>query len=56
MWDEVQINETLRKIMIRSFNRVLDIVKEEAVSFRIAANMLALWKLSRAKTIRGVFP
>ncbi|MDR1902683.1 MAG: Glu/Leu/Phe/Val dehydrogenase, partial [Treponema sp.] len=25
MWDEVQINETLRKIMIRSFNRVLDI-------------------------------
>jgi glutamate dehydrogenase (NAD(P)+) len=56
MWDEVQINDSLKKIMIRSFNQVLEIVNEKNVSFRIAANMLALRKLSRAKTIRGVFP
>jgi glutamate dehydrogenase (NAD(P)+) len=56
MWDEAQINETLEKIMIHSFNNVLEFVKDKGVSFRIAANMLALQKLSRAKTIRGVFP
>jgi glutamate dehydrogenase/leucine dehydrogenase len=56
MWDEVQINETLEKIMIHSFNNVLEFVKNKGVSFRIAANMLALQKLSRAKTIRGIFP
>jgi glutamate dehydrogenase (NAD(P)+) len=56
MWDEAQINDNLKKIMIRSFNQVLDIVKEKNVSFRIAANMMALLKLSKAKTIRGVFP
>jgi glutamate dehydrogenase (NAD(P)+) len=56
MWDEVQINDNLKKIMIRSFNQVLEIVNEKDVSFRIAANMMALRKLSKAKTIRGVFP
>jgi glutamate dehydrogenase (NAD(P)+) len=56
MWDEVQINDTLKKIMIRSFNQVLEVVNKKDVSFRIAANMLALQKLSKAKTIRGIFP
>jgi glutamate dehydrogenase (NAD(P)+) len=56
MWDEAQVNDNLRKIMTRSFNQVLDIVKEKDVSFRIAANMMALLKLSKAKAIRGVFP
>jgi glutamate dehydrogenase (NAD(P)+) len=55
-WEEDQINETLRKIMIRSFGQVLDIVKEHQVSFRIAAYMLAISKLAQAKKIRGVFP
>ncbi|MDR0718277.1 MAG: Glu/Leu/Phe/Val dehydrogenase [Treponema sp.] len=56
MWDEDQINETLRKIMIKSFYQVLQIVKDKNVSFRIAAYMLALLKLSKAKKTRGVFP
>jgi glutamate dehydrogenase (NAD(P)+) len=55
-WDEAQINETLEKIMVHSFNNVLEFVEDTGVSFRIAANMLALQKLSRAKTIRGIFP
>jgi glutamate dehydrogenase (NAD(P)+) len=55
-WEENQINETLKKVMIRSFGQVLDIVKEHHVSFRIAAYMLAISKLARAKKIRGVFP
>jgi glutamate dehydrogenase (NAD(P)+) len=55
-WEEEQINETLKKILIRSFGQVLDIVKEHKVSFRIAAYMLAISKLAKAKKIRGVFP
>ncbi|MDR0376827.1 MAG: Glu/Leu/Phe/Val dehydrogenase [Spirochaetaceae bacterium] len=55
-WEENQINETLKKVMIRSFEQVLNIVKEYHVSFRIAAYMLAISKLVKAKKIRGVFP
>ncbi|MDR1400379.1 MAG: Glu/Leu/Phe/Val dehydrogenase [Treponema sp.] len=55
-WEEEQINETLQKVMIRSFGQVLDIVKEHHVPFRIAAYMLAISKLAKAKNIRGVFP
>ncbi|MDR0643853.1 MAG: Glu/Leu/Phe/Val dehydrogenase [Treponema sp.] len=55
-WEEEHINETLEKVMIRSFGQVLDIVKERHVSFRVAAYMLAISKLAKAKHIRGVFP
>jgi glutamate dehydrogenase (NAD(P)+) len=55
-WEEEQINATLAKIMVRSFNQVVEIVKEHKVSFRIAAYMLAIDKLAKAKKIRGVFP
>ncbi|MDR2631962.1 MAG: Glu/Leu/Phe/Val dehydrogenase [Spirochaetaceae bacterium] len=55
-WEEDQINETLKKILVRSFGQVLEIVKEHQVSFRIAAYMLAISKLAKAKKIRGVFP
>jgi glutamate dehydrogenase (NAD(P)+) len=55
-WEESQINDTLRKILVRSFGQVLDIVKEHQVTFRVAAYMLAISKLAKAKKIRGVFP
>ncbi|MDR0785830.1 MAG: Glu/Leu/Phe/Val dehydrogenase [Treponema sp.] len=55
-WEEDQINETLKKVMIRSFGQVLDIVKEHHASFRVAAYMLAISKLAKARNIRGVFP
>jgi glutamate dehydrogenase (NAD(P)+) len=56
VWEEEQVNAMLHKIMVRSFNQVLDIVNTKSVSFRVAAYMLALSKLSKAKQIRGVFP
>ncbi|GHV49840.1 glutamate dehydrogenase [Spirochaetia bacterium] len=55
-WEEDQINATLEKIMVRSFKDVEAIVNEKSVSFRIAAYMVAISKLVRAKKIRGVFP
>ena len=56
MWDEAQINETLKNIMVRSFNQVLQIVVDKKVTWRLAANMQALLKLSKAKKSRGIFP
>jgi glutamate dehydrogenase (NAD(P)+) len=55
-WEEDQINATLTKIMVRSFGQVVEIVREHKVSFRVAAYMLAIGKLAKAKKIRGVFP
>jgi glutamate dehydrogenase (NAD(P)+) len=55
-WEESQVNETLRKIIVRSFGQVRDIVKKHGVSFRLAAYMLAVSKLVAAKKIRGIFP
>jgi glutamate dehydrogenase (NAD(P)+) len=55
-WEEKQINETLKNIMVRSFNQVLQLVEEKKISWRLAANMQALLKLSKAKKSRGIFP
>jgi glutamate dehydrogenase (NAD(P)+) len=55
-WDEEQINTTLTKIMVRSFNQLLETKEKYKVTFRIAAYMLALEKLARARHTRGLFP
>jgi glutamate dehydrogenase (NAD(P)+) len=55
-WEEEQVNSTLKQIMTKSFGEVLEIVKDKKVDFRIAAYMLAVSKLVRAKKSRGIFP
>lgn len=56
IWDEHEVNTMLKKIMIRSFDDVYDIVKDKSVTMRIAAYMVALDRVVKAKKIRGVFP
>ncbi len=55
-WEEKEINEMLKKIMLRSFDEVNYIARREKVTLRIAAYMLALKRVVDAKKIRGVFP
>lgn len=55
-WGLEQVNETLRNILVKSYNQVKEIAKESEVSFRIAAYMLALKRLSAATRIRGIYP
>ncbi len=55
-WDEDEINGMLEKIMVRSFNEVWEIKESSSVSVRMAAYMLALKRVVKAKKIRGVFP
>lgn len=56
MWDEDYINENLRKVMQRAFDDVWKIVQEKQVSVRMAAYMLALDRVVKAKKVRGIFP
>lgn len=56
MWDEDEVNRTLEKIMIRSFNEVWDKSKEKETTLRMGAYMVAIARIVKAKKIRGVFP
>ena len=56
VWDLDNVNSTLKKIMTNSYHEVKAIVEQEKVSFRIAAYMLALKRLSAATRIRGIYP
>ncbi|MDU2066085.1 MAG: Glu/Leu/Phe/Val dehydrogenase [Sporomusaceae bacterium] len=56
MWDEDYINNNLEKVMKRAFEDVWQIHLEKNVSLRMAAYMVALQRVVKAKKLRGVFP
>lgn len=56
MWEEDYIYTNLTKIMTKAFNEIWAISTEKNVPLRMAAYMLALDRVVRAKKLRGVFP
>ena len=56
MWDEDYINLNLEKIMNKAFAEIWELHEQKKVSFRMAAYMLALGRVVKAKKLRGVFP
>lgn len=56
MWDEDYINNNLEKVMRRAFEEVWQVHAEKAVPLRMAAYMVALNRVVKAKKLRGVFP
>jgi len=56
MWDEEYINNNLDKVMKRAFEEVWEIHSKHKVTLRMAAYMVALDRVARAKKLRGVFP
>ncbi len=56
MWDEDYINNKLKNVMDKAFEDVWKIHQENNVSLRMAAYMVALDRVARAKKIRGIFP
>ncbi|WRS26175.1 Glu/Leu/Phe/Val dehydrogenase [Oscillospiraceae bacterium MB08-C2-2] len=56
MWEEAEINEMLRNIILRAFDEVFAIASEKRTTMRMGAYISALGRLSKAKKIRGVFP
>ena len=55
-WDENEVNQNLKRIMVRSFKEVWDFSQEQAVSLRMGAYMLAVDRVAGAVHARGIFP
>jgi glutamate dehydrogenase/leucine dehydrogenase len=55
-WDENEVNHNLERVMVRSFKEVWDFAKEQGVSLRLGAYMLAVNRVASAVRVRGIFP
>ena len=55
-WDEEEINAMLKKIMLKAFDEVYNIHVDKNVSLRMAAYMLSVDRVVKAKKIRSIFP
>jgi glutamate dehydrogenase (NAD(P)+) len=56
MWDEDYINNNLEKVMKKAFGDVWQTHLEKGVPMRVAAYMVALDRVVKAKKLRGIFP
>jgi glutamate dehydrogenase (NAD(P)+) len=55
-WEEEQVNDNLKRILVRSFKEVWDFSQEQKVPLRLGAYMLSVDKVASAVRVRGVFP
>ena len=51
-----EVNENLKNIMLKGFDDMWSISKEEKVTLRDAAFILAIKKIAKATELRGIFP
>lgn len=55
-WEEVEVNDYLKRIMTNAFMEVLRVSQQEKVDMRTAAHMLAIRRITTAMAMRGWFP
>jgi glutamate dehydrogenase (NAD(P)+) len=55
-WPLEQINRHLKSLMVDAFDSVMGCCRMHAVSNRVAAQMLAIQRISDAVLIRGIYP
>lgn len=55
-WNEAEINNRLRQIMVTAFKKVIAIAEENRVDNRTAAQMLGIGKVVEALQLRGLYP
>ena len=55
-WEEEEVNRNLKRIMVRSFKEVWDFSREQGVSLRMGAYMLAVDRVAGVVQSRGIFP
>jgi glutamate dehydrogenase (NAD(P)+) len=55
-WNEAEINNRLRQIMVSAFKKVTAIAEEHQVDHRTAAQMLGIGRVVEALQLRGLFP
>ncbi len=55
-WDETEINEKLRLLMVTAFGKVMSIAEELGVDNRTAAQVLGIGRVAEAVALRGLYP
>jgi len=55
-WDEEDVNRSLDRLMMRSFQDVSDVAAREKCDLRTAAQILAISRVAKAATLRGIYP
>ncbi len=55
-WNEEEINDKLRMLMVSAFKKVISIAEENKVDNRTAAQMLGIGKVVEATRLRGLYP
>ncbi len=55
-WEEDEINERLRKKMVRAFKETLEQAKRHRVNMRRGAYCVAIERVAEATTMRGLYP
>ena len=55
-WDEEDVNRSLDRLMMRSFQDVYDVAAREKCDLRTAAQILAVSRVAKAATLRGIYP
>ena len=55
-WEENEVNERLRRLIVRSFDEVTAVARQRDLRLREAAYVVALQKVGEAIRLRGVYP
>jgi len=55
-WEEDEINERLRRVMVRAFADVKGLADEQGATLREAATMLGVQRVAEATLVRGIYP
>ena len=55
-WNEAEVNQKLKEIMVKAFDETLAMSLEEAVNMRTAAYLLAVQRVADATAMRGLYP
>ncbi|HJX61234.1 MAG TPA: Glu/Leu/Phe/Val dehydrogenase [Dehalococcoidia bacterium] len=55
-WEEDEINERLRRVMVRAFADVKGLADERHATMREAATMLGVQRVAEATLVRGIYP
>jgi glutamate dehydrogenase (NAD(P)+) len=53
-WELERVNGELKRIMVKSFHDVLGLVRGKELTFRTAAFVIAIGRVARARTMRGL--
>jgi glutamate dehydrogenase (NAD(P)+) len=55
-WEETEVNERLKRMMVRAFRDTYDRAKQHKINMRRGAYVLAVGRVAEATMLRGVYP